>query len=83
MDEGDGHRSLADGGGATLDRAMPYIAGGKYAGQVGFEIKRIALERPIGRPFLSAHQIAASHQVAAVVAHGADACAVMRVPSSR
>ena|SRR5210317_641448 len=47
MDKLNGNRPLTYCGSNTPNRAMPDIAGGKYAGNVGFEDKWISLQGPI------------------------------------
>ena len=49
MDEGNGDRSLADGGGDTFDIAAANIADREHAGQARFEQMRRPRERPMRR----------------------------------
>src|SRR5574341_16487 len=49
MDESDGNRSLANGGGHALDAAAANIADGEHAGEAGFEKMRRTAERPSRR----------------------------------
>ena len=48
VDERDSHAAFADAAGDSLDRTVADIAGTKDAGEVGFERKWFAIQRPCG-----------------------------------
>jgi hypothetical protein len=45
MDELNGHCSLADVGGDTLDGAVPHISGGEDAGDAGLQEERLTVKK--------------------------------------
>jgi hypothetical protein len=69
--EGDGHRTLADGGPHPRRRPVPEVSGGEDAREARLEHEGIAVERPVGRAPAAVEQVGTGEQEAGAV--GGDA----------
>ena len=68
MDELNGHCSLTDAGGDTLDGAVPHIAGGEDTGDAGLQEERIAVKWPVLWRLSLTHEVRAGENKALLVA---------------
>src|SRR5581483_12136963 len=73
MDQGNGHRALADRGGDALDGRVPDIAGHEHTRHAGFEREGIAIQRPAGWPRAARHEIETGEDEASLVTHNVSA----------